>query len=348
MIRKPGTVVAIAILLAPLYACSREAPTSSAPATGAKAAAVGFSAADEFAVPGRAVALVLPEALAPIRRMPELGVFDGGGGYGAAHSSYSRTTDANREFRRGFAEFVVPDFSEGMYGARLVLRESRGWTAYPFPPDVHELSSYTDVDLVVNTGDYDRPTSPIGTFETDGNEPQGTFTFDVSRQVAQSLGSRLGFRVKLQADPTETRYLPMGTVFDGSTTPAGVVIQASTTIPAAIDHLQSMIERMGEGQVIPAATKATLLGLLQRAEDILRDDQPANDRSACRVLAAMIGEVDAAFSQPRSGFAAPQAVYIKESVENLEVGLDCAGRPTRSVGRGRHGGPAGPLARHDR
>ncbi|HEY2953995.1 MAG TPA: hypothetical protein VGK89_01955 [Candidatus Eisenbacteria bacterium] len=337
--RAAAVVTSLALFLA---GCSRDLPTSSSSAVAGKTAAVGPSATDGIGRPGRAVTILLPKAMASIRRMPEMGVLDGGGIRGDMISDYFRTTGANRQFRRGFAEFAIPEFSEGFFGARVVLRESRAWTAYSLPPDRHELSAYTDVDFAVSTSEIDRPTSPLGTFETDANEDVRTFTFDVSDLVSGLRGAGLGLRVKLEADPTYTGTGFLGSGFGGSSTPAGVVIEVITTVPAAIGHLEGMIEGMIEGQVLPAGMKATLLGRLQRAEDIVKDDNPGNDRSACPVLSAIIDDVDSAFRNG-SGFAAPEAFYIMESVENIKTGLDCAGRSIRDVGRGRHD-PVQPVA----
>ena len=234
MKRQPGCY--IAILLAPVMlsmsGCSRDVPTSSAIRTG--------RSAERFKASGRAVTFVVPEAIASIRHLPEMGILEGGGGDGDAQSSYFRTTDANREFRRGFAEFVIPRFKD-VFSARIVLRETRAGTSYPLPPDRHELSYYTDVDLFVNTNDFDRPTSPLGTFETDGNLPQQKFEFDVARLVTHLRGAKIGFRVKLDADPTYAGMGFLGTAFSGSSTPSGVRIEVTTTPAEANDWLQVRI-----------------------------------------------------------------------------------------------------------
>lgn len=177
------------------------------------------------------VTVLRPVALAPIRHFPERGILDGGGGYGAAHSTYFRTTDTNREFRRGFAEFAIPDLTGGLVSAKLVLWETRATTAFPLPPDRHELSTYEEVDLAVTTSDFDRPTTLFATFETDGNTEGAVFEWDVTSLVAAHEGSRLGFRVKLAADPTETLFGFAGTSFDGSSTPEGFRIELTTRSP---------------------------------------------------------------------------------------------------------------------
>jgi hypothetical protein len=87
-----------------------------------------------------------------------------------------------------------------VHKATLVLTETRGTIYDPMPPDTHELSSYV-ADLAVSIEDFDRPTTPIATFQTDINEPTGVFTFDVTAVLAQFRGKGLGFRVMLTCDP---------------------------------------------------------------------------------------------------------------------------------------------------
>jgi len=60
------------------------------------------------------------------------------------------------------------------------------------PPDTHVLSSYAR-GPGLSIEDYDRPTTPIATFQTDANEPTGVFSFDVTAVLAQFSGRDLGF-----------------------------------------------------------------------------------------------------------------------------------------------------------
>lgn len=313
--------IAVSILALFLCSCSNDLPTSSAVTLSSSGAT------------GQAAAILRPGAMSSIRVMPELGILDGGGvGSGTMYSTYFRTTATNRAFRRGFAEFSIPDFSAGFFGATAILRETRATVAFPLPADRHELSTYSDVDLVVDPGDFDRPTSPLGTFETDANEEMGTFAFDVSTLVSRSQGGRLGFRVKLEDDPAWTAEGFRGSAFEGSSTPAGATIEVLTTIPRAIDHLQASIQGMAAGECIPADVIATLLGHLQRAEDIVSDGNPNNDRSACPVLSKLIDDVDAALPE----MCAPEWSFIRESAQNLRTGLGCTdGRLSRLPTQGR-------------
>ena len=225
--------IMLAALMLPLCGCSREMPTAS---TGLGATAV---AALKPADPGRPVTLFLfPAASGTVRDLPELGILEIAPAFSDMQSTYFRTTVANREFRRGFAEFVIPNFKD-VTSARIVLWETRGTTTFPLPPDREELSSYTDVDLAVTASDFDRPTSPLATLETDVNLPRQTFEFDASSLVAQSRGARLGFRVKLEADPAYAEMGGLGTAF-------GVRIEVTTT-RAEANRLQDLIRGMGLG-----------------------------------------------------------------------------------------------------
>jgi len=212
--------------------CSREAPTSPAGAA-SPAAAVADSAHGESGPDLRSTIIVIPVATGTIRRFPELGITDGGGIDGDLQSTYFRTTATNREFRRGFAEFEIPRFPGKLLRATLVLRETRATVADPRPPDVHELSSYADVDLDVTVADFDRPTTPLATFESDANLDVGTFRIDVTELVARSRAEKLGFRVKLAVDPSETGFVPLGTAFSPTSTPPGVELHLVTTARSA-------------------------------------------------------------------------------------------------------------------
>ena len=240
MIPRPrhARAVLFASLSLIVFGCERVVPTapgeSPSPVAGADTVFKGGGTRPDSTRGDRSVTVLLPAAISFIRRMPEMGIIDGGGGApgeagsGDAQSTYFRTTDANREFRRGFAEFAFPRLHGRIVKATLVLRESRAWIADPRPPDVHEVSSYTDVDFIVTAADFDRATTPLATFQTDVNEDQGTFRFDVT-DLVRAHGAGLGFRVKLAVDPVETGFVPLGSAFSGSSTPPGFVLEVETT-----------------------------------------------------------------------------------------------------------------------
>lgn len=173
-------------------------------------------------VPIASAQTIDPGAAGTIRRLPELGIFESlGSGADRIQSSYFRTTDVNREFRRGIAEFSIP--SGTILAATLVLSETRGTVSYPFPPDLHHVTGYSPADLDVTLADYDRAGVAVGSMETDANEETKTFTFDVTSLVTAAAGGTIGFRVQLDVDPAEAGFLPLGSEFAvtlGLVTPA--------------------------------------------------------------------------------------------------------------------------------
>jgi hypothetical protein len=170
--------------------------------------------------------ILLPRATGTIRFLPELGgQLDTPVGTDI-QSAYFKTTEVNREFRRGFMEFAVPRFSSSILRAKLVLAENRGWTSAPLPVDLHELGFYP-ADLAVGTNDYAQPVTLLDTFETDPNEAQRTFAFDITELLERFQGGNLGFRVKLAADPD---YSTEGFLGTGFRTPQ-IVVSTCTNVP---------------------------------------------------------------------------------------------------------------------
>jgi len=321
--------IMLAALMLSVYGCSREMPTSSA---GVDAHAVlTLHPGQEYGIPAGAVTFIVPEASGTVRKLPELGIFERAPVGLDMQSSYFRTTDVNREFRRGFAEFAIPSFTH-VFSARIVLRETRATITFPFPPDRHELSLYTDVDLVVNTSDFDRPTSPLATFETDANLPTQKFEFDISSLVARSRGAKLGFRIKLEADPNYAGMPFLGTAFARYSTPSGVRIEVTTTRAEANDLLQDLIRRME----LPPGVEASLLVPLQQVGELLTDANPNNDRAACGQLRTFINEVEV-LEQDRQ-LSSVHAFDLNESALNIMTSLGC---PDRHPGLGRLSGPVG-------
>lgn len=288
----------VAVLVMTVAGCSRDLPTSAdVPTVDSNAGLPAGEPSLEEPTPrgnpggptppvAHAVTFIRPEAIASVRRLPELGVFEGGGIDGDAQSYYFRTTDVNREFRRGFAEFVIPGFKD-VFSARVVLRETRAGIAHPLPPDRHELSWYSDIDRVVDTGDYDRSTTALATFETDVNVHMQSFVFDASEVVRRQRGAGLGLRVKLEADPDYMGMGFLGTGFSGSSTPGGVVIEVTTTTIEANRHLRSMIAGMG----LDPRLETVLQAHLRQVGGVLGDRDRENDVSACDALTAFIAEV---------------------------------------------------------
>jgi len=171
----------------------------------AAAIVVTVGTPDTAAAPGVTVTTIYPQASGTIRYFPILNILDFAPiGNSPIQSHCFDTTGENLEWRRGFVEFGIPVFPDRIKTATItVVEPNNGWVAAPLPPDVHELFYYP-ADLVVDPGDFDQPTTLIGTFETDNNDPPGvplTFIFDVTRAVREAQGSALGFRIKLQIDP---------------------------------------------------------------------------------------------------------------------------------------------------
>ncbi|MBF8296887.1 MAG: hypothetical protein HW389_3432 [Bacteroidetes bacterium] len=161
---------------------------------------------------GQASTTILPQISGSIRFLPELGILDAAHVGTAVQSTYFKTTNVNREFRRGFIEFAIPPIQGQILEAKLILRENRGTSSTPVPPDVHELSYYP-ADLIVNTDDFNRPTTFLVSFETDVNLSTETFSFDITSLITQFVGSSLGFRIKLAIDPTFNGFGGFGSGF---------------------------------------------------------------------------------------------------------------------------------------
>jgi hypothetical protein len=216
------------------------------------------------AVPAHAQdAVLLPEVTGSIRNLPGFGILEPAPVGGEIQSTYFRTTLQNTEFRRGFAEFEVPSFGSSIQKAVLVLTETRATVTFPVPPDTHELSFYA-ADLVVSVDDFDRPTTPLATFQTDANEPTGVFTFDVTAVVTQFRGQNLGFRVKLALDPTLDIFGFAGSGF-GERGPASIsprieVTFGPTALTVPLDIKPSScpnVLNLGSHGVLPAAILGT-------------------------------------------------------------------------------------------
>jgi len=156
--------------------------------------------------------VITPTDTGTIRFFPELGILGEAPVGDAIQSRYFKTTEQNREFRRGFIEFTIPVFEGQIQQATLILTENRGTTNFPLPPDLHELSFY-QADLVVDTSDYNRPTTLLTSFETDVNEPPQIFSFDVTSLINQFQGDNLGLRIKLAVDPTLNAFAVKGSSF---------------------------------------------------------------------------------------------------------------------------------------
>jgi hypothetical protein len=188
-----------------------------------------FSSVEKKIVPFGGMPLCSPnketslpiQASGTIELFPELAIFRKAPIANMVQSSYFKTTSDNRQFRRGFVELTIPDLPDEavISHAALILPETRGSTTYPKPLVTHEVSYYYSADLVINTDDYDRATTPISqTFESDENLPTQMFSLDVTDAVSgDHEGDSIGFRIKLAVDPSYTAIENFGTSFDPST-----------------------------------------------------------------------------------------------------------------------------------
>lgn len=147
--------------------------------------------------------------------LPELGILARAPVGADIQSTYSRTTDENREIRRGFFEFLVPDTQGEILNARLFIQENRAVIDRSTRIDLHEVSYYP-ADLQVDAEDFERQTMSLAIFATEESLPPATFSFDVSRQVQSFRGKALGFRIKLSVDPDYNAFDSLGSGF-GST-----------------------------------------------------------------------------------------------------------------------------------
>jgi hypothetical protein len=179
---------------------------------------------------------ILPSATGTIAFFPEFGLWGTPVG-DDIQSTFFRTTPVNREFRRGFLEFVIPrEFVLSRSGgtivsATLLLSDECGgcgWISFPTPPDAHEIGCYA-ADLVVETNDYHVGTMPVATFETDANVFPENFSIDVREVVEQFRGGNVGFRIKLAVDPEYfgEGHLGSGFANNNSGSPARIVITSS-------------------------------------------------------------------------------------------------------------------------
>ena len=152
------------------------------------------------------------QASGTVRHLPELNISENAPVARDIQSTYFKTTDLNREFRRGIFEFSVPEFLGEILEANLILEESRAIISSPVPPDTHILSYYT-ADLEVTSDDYNRSTTYFESFETDANDSQGEFIFDVTSLINEFEEANLGFRVELSIDTTFDEIKNFGSGF---------------------------------------------------------------------------------------------------------------------------------------
>lgn len=213
--------------------------------------------------PGIGHVHLLPAASGTLRYFPELGILDRAPIGDDVVSDFFKTTAENREFRRGFLEFDIPDYPYEIVEATLVLVEERAWIGEPLPPDVHELSHYP-ADLAVNTEDYNRSTTFLDSFETDVNEDPGIFYFNITDLVLASEGERVGFRVKLEVDPTYDEFTSIGSGFAGLSSgwPSRIVVAVIDEVPPVADAGDDQTVGMGRNVTFNGSDSSDNLGVV--------------------------------------------------------------------------------------
>ena len=95
--------------------------------------------------------------------------------------------------RVSFWRFLMAPSQGRISSATLWINETRDAEAEERPPVVHEVWWYKG-GMNTSSADYEDGTF-IGTFETDLNDPPGSFTFDVTEIIRANKGRSLGFRV---------------------------------------------------------------------------------------------------------------------------------------------------------
>lgn len=261
-------------------------------------------------VPAHGQTVITPGATGTVRFLPEFNIGPELAPVGdSVQSTYFRTTSQNREFRRGFAEFDLPPLSN-FFGATLIFRECRAITTFPLPPDVHELSYYLSVDMMIDGSDYGGATVGIGTFETDFNLENASFSFDVTSLVRQQQGGSLGLRFKLADDPTRTSFFFAGSQF------CGIRIEV-LTIEGAIANLIADIEQLD----LPKGLETSLTSKLAAAQQAVAS---GHITAGCGILQAFINHTNAqSGSQPGKKISSGVAAQLVGAATALREALNC-------------------------
>lgn len=176
-----------------------------------------------------------PKAIGTISFLPELNRWETPA-KSAIQSAYFKTTTSNRNFRRGFVEFAIPEIQDQIVKATLFLSENRAIVLSPTPSDGHELAYYS-ADLQVTTNDYNRAATLLTTFATDVNLPPDTFSFDLTSVLSGFRGKNLGFRIKLKVDPEFNGLGSLGSTFQdlsGGSPPRLVVVTAANKTASVV------------------------------------------------------------------------------------------------------------------
>lgn len=253
---------------------------------------------------------VAPYVVGSLTFFPEFGIGPRVQSTDSVRSVYFRTTADNRQFDRGFAEFALPLVPD-LFRATARFDECHGWTAFPLPPDIHELSYYPAADLQVDAADWDRPTTLVTTLETDVNRLElASFSVNVTDMVIQYQGSAVGLRFKLAADPALLSFGFAGSQF------CNVRIEAVTITEAPL-QLISDIGLLG----LPHGLGSSLTAKLQAVHAALLS---GNTASACGILAGFTRELAAqAGSQQGDAISEIDAANLLGAVTAMVEALGC-------------------------
>jgi hypothetical protein len=88
------------------------------------------------------------------------------------------------------------------------------------------------------------------------------------------------------------------------------------TVKQIIDRLISAIENLDDDNV-PQSVKTNLTSVLRQISNILTDDNPSNDESACDRFDSFINKVDAAERRDDNMLTAEQADELRTQAEDI-------------------------------
>ena len=142
-------------------------------------------------------------------------------------------------------------------------------------------------------------------------------------------GDDVGGDITISCDPSSGSTFPVGdTEVECSASDAAgntgtasftVTVNAPPTTPAqAIDKLISIIQNLDD---VPQSVKTSLTAALKQVSNILNDNNPDNDESACGMLDALINQVNA--PERRGTLASDQPDDLRTQAEDIRNNLDC-------------------------
>jgi hypothetical protein len=110
---------------------------------------------------------LLPDLVGTIKHWPDAGIERSASTF-SAQATYSRSTLTNREFRRGFIEFVLPELeSSDVRRGTLVFADPGDAPNGDLPRNNYRVELYPDADLQLESAAYDRDVIPVGVISVD-------------------------------------------------------------------------------------------------------------------------------------------------------------------------------------